>query len=94
MPREPTGVSPRVMSKRLPTLPAALRPSARHYPRRTRAAASSCGGGTELMIRRINSSVVIPSASVHRIQEAQTTAYHVLWTLVQEALGAVPGERQ
>lgn len=31
---------------------------------------------------------VIPSASVHRIQEAQTTAYHVLWTLVQEALGA------
>jgi D-sedoheptulose 7-phosphate isomerase len=29
---------------------------------------------------------VIPSASVHRIQEAQTTAYHVLWTLVQESL--------
>jgi D-sedoheptulose 7-phosphate isomerase len=34
---------------------------------------------------------VIPSASVHRIQEAQTTAYHVLWTLVQEALSAGPG---
>jgi D-sedoheptulose 7-phosphate isomerase len=32
---------------------------------------------------------VIPSPSVHRIQEAQTTAYHVLWTLVQEALAAV-----
>jgi D-sedoheptulose 7-phosphate isomerase len=31
---------------------------------------------------------VIPSASVHRIQEAQTTAYHVLWTLVQETLGS------
>jgi len=30
---------------------------------------------------------VVPSTSVHRIQEAQTTAYHVLWTLVQEALG-------
>jgi len=30
---------------------------------------------------------VIPSASVHRIQEAQTTSYHVLWALVQEALG-------
>jgi len=30
--------------------------------------------------------IVVPSASVHRIQEAQTTAYHVLWTLVQEAL--------
>ncbi len=29
---------------------------------------------------------VIPSASVHRIQEAQTTVYHVLWTLTQEAL--------
>ena len=33
---------------------------------------------------------VIPSASVHRIQEAQTTAYHVLWSLVQEALGSSP----
>jgi D-sedoheptulose 7-phosphate isomerase len=33
---------------------------------------------------------VIPSASVHRIQEAQTTAYHVLWALVQEALEAEP----
>ena len=30
---------------------------------------------------------VVPSASVHRIQEAQTTVYHVLWTLTQEALG-------
>ncbi|WP_240197100.1 D-sedoheptulose-7-phosphate isomerase [Nonomuraea lactucae] len=29
---------------------------------------------------------VIPSSSVHRIQEAQTTAYHVLWELVQQAL--------
>lgn len=27
-----------------------------------------------------------PSASVHRIQEAQTTAYHVLWSLVQSDL--------
>jgi D-sedoheptulose 7-phosphate isomerase len=33
---------------------------------------------------------VIPSASVHRIQEAQTTAYHVLWALVQDALGTGP----
>jgi D-sedoheptulose 7-phosphate isomerase len=30
---------------------------------------------------------VMPSASVHRIQEAQTTVYHVLWELVQRALG-------
>ncbi len=29
---------------------------------------------------------VMPSASVHRIQEAQTTTYHVLWELVQQAL--------
>ncbi|WP_327104418.1 D-sedoheptulose-7-phosphate isomerase [Nonomuraea glycinis] len=29
---------------------------------------------------------VIPSSSVHRIQEAQTTAYHVLWQLTQQAL--------
>jgi D-sedoheptulose 7-phosphate isomerase len=29
---------------------------------------------------------VVPSASVHRIQEAQTTVYHVLWTLTQDAL--------
>ena len=28
----------------------------------------------------------VPSASVHRIQEAQTTLYHVLWSLVQEEL--------
>jgi D-sedoheptulose 7-phosphate isomerase len=31
---------------------------------------------------------VMPSGSVHRIQEAQTTVYHVLWELVQVALGA------
>ena len=29
---------------------------------------------------------VVPSASVHRIQEAQTTLYHVLWTLTQQAV--------
>jgi D-sedoheptulose 7-phosphate isomerase len=29
---------------------------------------------------------VVPSASVHRIQEAQTTTYHVLWELTQSAL--------
>jgi D-sedoheptulose 7-phosphate isomerase len=35
---------------------------------------------------------VVPSASVHRIQEAQTTLYHMLWELVQEALTEVtPG---
>ncbi|GAA3827572.1 SIS domain-containing protein [Sphaerisporangium flaviroseum] len=31
---------------------------------------------------------VIPSSSVHRIQEAQTTLYHVLWEATQHVLGA------
>lgn len=29
---------------------------------------------------------VVPSSSVHRIQEAQTTLYHVLWELTQSAM--------
>lgn len=29
---------------------------------------------------------VVPSSSVHRVQEAQTTIYHVLWELTQYAL--------
>jgi D-sedoheptulose 7-phosphate isomerase len=33
---------------------------------------------------------VVPSSSVHRIQEAQTTIYHVLWEVTQHVLGAVP----
>jgi D-sedoheptulose 7-phosphate isomerase len=28
----------------------------------------------------------VPSSSVHRIQEAQTTVYHALWELTQYAL--------
>ncbi len=31
---------------------------------------------------------VMPSASVHRIQEAQTTTYQVLWELTQLAMGS------
>jgi D-sedoheptulose 7-phosphate isomerase len=30
----------------------------------------------------------VPSSSVHRIQEAQTTTYHALWELTQLALTA------
>jgi D-sedoheptulose 7-phosphate isomerase len=33
---------------------------------------------------------VMPSTSIHRVQEAQTTVYQVLWELVQVALGAPP----
>ncbi|MDQ1374212.1 MAG: D-sedoheptulose 7-phosphate isomerase [Actinomycetota bacterium] len=29
---------------------------------------------------------VVPSSSVHRIQEAQTTVYHLLWALTQQVL--------
>jgi D-sedoheptulose 7-phosphate isomerase len=32
---------------------------------------------------------VVPSASVHRIQEVQTTIYHMLWEMTQTfAIGA------
>jgi D-sedoheptulose 7-phosphate isomerase len=34
---------------------------------------------------------VAPSTSVHRIQEAQTTMYDVLWELCQAALGPAGG---
>ncbi len=33
---------------------------------------------------------VVPSSSVHRVQETQTTTYHVLWELTQRALAAAP----
>jgi D-sedoheptulose 7-phosphate isomerase len=32
----------------------------------------------------------VPSSSVHRIQETQTTLYHLLWELTQQALAARP----
>ncbi|GAA0371572.1 SIS domain-containing protein [Actinoallomurus spadix] len=34
----------------------------------------------------------IPSSSVHRIQEAQATVYHVLWELTQDALGELSAQ--
>jgi len=43
-------------------------------------------GGSMTEADTIDYLFVIPSASVHRIQEAQTTVYHVLWELVQSAL--------
>lgn len=36
---------------------------------------------------------VVPSPSVHRIQEAQTTLYHLLWELTQQALSRLRAER-
>ncbi|HEY9413752.1 MAG TPA: SIS domain-containing protein [Pseudonocardia sp.] len=47
----------------------------------------SGGAMTESATRgEIDFLFVMPSDSVHRIQEAQTTTYHVLWELVQIAL--------
>jgi D-sedoheptulose 7-phosphate isomerase len=50
-------------------------------------------GGKMAETDAIDHLFVIPSSSVHRIQEAQTTVYHVLWTLVQQAL-ADPSRHQ
>lgn len=44
------------------------------------------GGGRMAEEHLADHLFVIPSSSVHRIQEAQTTAYHVLWQLTQQAL--------
>jgi D-sedoheptulose 7-phosphate isomerase len=44
------------------------------------------GGGKMAEADTIDHLFVMPSSSVHRIQEAQTTAYHVLWELIQRTL--------
>lgn len=44
------------------------------------------GGGKMAEADTIDHLFVMPSSSVHRIQEAQTTACHVLWELVQRTL--------
>ncbi|RKS78797.1 D-sedoheptulose 7-phosphate isomerase [Actinomadura pelletieri DSM 43383] len=43
-------------------------------------------GGRMAQAGTIDFLFVVPSSSVHRIQEAQTTLYHVLWELTQRAL--------
>jgi len=44
-------------------------------------------GGKMAELDTIDYLFVVPSASVHRIQEAQTTVYQVLWELTAAALG-------
>jgi D-sedoheptulose 7-phosphate isomerase len=44
------------------------------------------GGGRMAEVDGIDFLFVVPSASVHRVQEGQTTLYHVLWELTQQAL--------
>ncbi len=48
-------------------------------------------GGKMAELDSIDYLFVAPSSSVHRIQEAQTTVYHVLWELTQQALAALGG---
>ena len=43
-------------------------------------------GGKMAELDTIEHLFVVPSSSVHRIQEAQTTLYHVLWELTQSLL--------
>jgi D-sedoheptulose 7-phosphate isomerase len=45
-------------------------------------------GGKMAELDSIDYLFIVPSASVHRIQEAQTTMYNVLWELCQSAVGA------
>jgi D-sedoheptulose 7-phosphate isomerase len=47
-------------------------------------------GGRMAELDSIDYLFVAPSASVHRIQEAQTTVYHALWELCQAAVAAQP----
>ncbi|GAA2900189.1 SIS domain-containing protein [Streptosporangium fragile] len=44
------------------------------------------GGGRLAELGLLDYLFVVPSSSVHRIQEAQTTLYHVLWELTRHAL--------
>ena len=52
-------------------------------------------GGAMAELDCLDHLFVVPSGSVHRIQEAQTTVYHVLWEMTLAALpelaGHVPG---
>jgi D-sedoheptulose 7-phosphate isomerase len=43
-------------------------------------------GGTMADEGMVDHLFVVPSTSVHRIQESQTTLYHLLWSLTQAAL--------
>jgi len=48
-------------------------------------------GGRMAELDSIDFLFVVPSSSVHRIQEAQTTIYQVLWELTAEEVSHVPG---
>ncbi len=45
------------------------------------------GGGRMAEVGTLDHLFAVPSSSVHRVQEVQTTLYHVLWELTRAALG-------
>jgi D-sedoheptulose 7-phosphate isomerase len=49
-------------------------------------------GGKMAELASIDHLFVAPSASIHRIQEAQTTIYQVLWELTTQEVAHVPGD--
>jgi D-sedoheptulose 7-phosphate isomerase len=49
---------------------------------------SGYGGGRMAELASLDHLFAIPSASVHRVQEVQTTIYHVLWEATRQALRA------
>src|SRR5262249_7786321 len=51
---------------------------------------SGYDGGRMAEISSLDYLFVAPSASVHRIQEAQTTVYHILWELIVAELTRRP----
>ena len=48
------------------------------------------GGGKMAELSSIDYLFVAPSTSIHRIQEAQTTIYQVLWELTAQEVSRVP----
>jgi len=54
---------------------------------------SGYGGGKMAELDCLDFLFAIPSSSVHRVQEVQTTIYHVLWEVTQAALAAAGQDR-
>ena len=47
---------------------------------------SGYDGGRMAQLGSLDQLIIVPSSSVHRVQEVQTTIYHVLWETVQACL--------
>jgi D-sedoheptulose 7-phosphate isomerase len=51
---------------------------------------SGYDGGKMAELSSLDFLFVAPSSSIHRIQEAQTTIYHILWELVTAEVRTSP----